>query len=170
MTKTNALPRPAGATVLSLLAIALAALVLPASSLADPPAGSGPPLVVSPPSLVFEKTTVGNQAPGREVDLYNEGEEEAPIDKIAIEGEDAGAFNINSSSCGAIFQNQHCGLWFTFMPNSPGEKQATIIRAEATAKQLDSSSSCAFTVFWHGWSVARTTCFKCPVGAGEYAS
>ena len=79
------------------------------------------------PSLVFEKTTVGNQSPSKEVDLYNEGEEEAPIDKIAIEGEDAGAFNLNSSSCGAIFQGQHCGLWFTFMPNSPGEKQATAV-------------------------------------------
>jgi hypothetical protein len=126
MTKTNALPRPAGATVLSLLAIALAALVLPASSLADPPAGSGPPLVVSPPSLSFEKTTVGNQAPSLAADLYNEGEEEAPIDKIAIEGEDAAAFNL-TSSCGAIFQNQHCGLWFTFMPGSPGEKHATAV-------------------------------------------
>ncbi len=120
MTKTNALPRPAGATVLSLLALVLAALVLPASSLA-----SGPPLVVSPPSLSFEKTTVGNQAPSREVDLYNEGEEEAPIDKIAIEGDDAAAFNVSGGGCGAVYQYQHCGLWIAFMPNSAGEKHAT---------------------------------------------
>jgi len=124
MTKTNAQPRPVGTTVLFLLALALAALALPASSLADPPAGGGLPLVVSPPSLSFEKTTVGNQAPSLGVDLYNEGEEDAPIDKIAIEGEDATSFNLNSSGCGAIFQSQHCGLWFTFMPNSPGEKHA----------------------------------------------
>jgi hypothetical protein len=125
MNKIDAQPRPVGATVLFLLAIALAALALPASSLADPPEGSVP-LVVSPPSLSFEKTTVGNQAPGVGVDLYNEGEEEAPIDKIAIEGEDAVAFNL-SGSCGAIYQFQHCGLWFTFMPNSLGEKHATAV-------------------------------------------
>ncbi len=127
MTKTNALPRPVGASVLSILAIALTALALPASSLAAPPEDSGPPLVVSPPALSFEKTTVGNQSPSREVDLYNEGEEEAPIDKIAIEGDDAAAFNLNSSSCGTIYQNQRCGLWFAFMPGSAGEKHATAV-------------------------------------------
>jgi hypothetical protein len=107
-------------------ALVLAFLATSASSLAAPLPGSSLPLVASPPSLVFEKTTVGNQSPSRELDLYNEGEEEAPIDKIAIEGEDAGAFNI-SSSCGAISQFQHCGLWFTFTPNSPGEKQALAV-------------------------------------------
>jgi hypothetical protein len=106
-------------------AIVLAALVLPASSFAAPPEGSSLPLVVSPPSLSFEKTTVGNQAPSKEVDLFNEGEEEAQIEKIAIEGDDAAAFNLNNSNCGTIFQNQHCGLWFTFMPGSAGEKHAT---------------------------------------------
>jgi hypothetical protein len=105
-------------------AFVLALFALPASGLAAE--GSSLPLVVSPPSLVFEKTTVGNQAPGQGVDLFNEGEEEAPIDKIAIEGDDAAAFSLNSGTCGAIFQNQHCGLWFTFMPNSAGAKQATV--------------------------------------------
>jgi hypothetical protein len=108
-------------------AFVFAFFALPASGLAAPPEGSGLPLVVSPPALSFEKTTVGNQAPSKEVDLYNEGEEEAPIDKIAIEGEDAAAFNLNSGSCGAITQFQHCGLWFTFMPNTPGEKHAVAV-------------------------------------------
>jgi hypothetical protein len=120
MPKIDVLPRPVGATVLFLLAIAFAALALPDSSLA------APPLVVSPPSLSFEKTTVGNQTPSKEVDLYNEGEEEAPINKIAVEGDDAAAFNLNQSNCGTILQNQHCGLWFTFMPAGPGEKHATV--------------------------------------------
>lgn len=110
--------------LIAVSAFVLALFALPATGLAAPPEGSSLPLVVSPPSLVFEKTTVGNQAPGQGVDLFNEGEEEAPIDKIAIEGEDATSFNLSSGSCGAIFQNQHCGLWFTFMPNSPGEKHA----------------------------------------------
>jgi hypothetical protein len=124
MTKTNALPRPAGATALSLLAIALAALVLPASSLAAPPEGSGPPLVASPSPLVFEKTTVGSQAQGKDVDLYNEGEETAQIDKVAVEGEDAAAFSLMSSCGGPVFPLQHCYFSLTFIPNSPGEKHA----------------------------------------------
>ncbi|HYJ22724.1 MAG TPA: choice-of-anchor D domain-containing protein [Solirubrobacterales bacterium] len=113
--------------LLAVSALVLALFALPASGLAAPPEGSGLPLAVSPPALVFEKTTVGNQAPGKEVDLFNEGEEEAAIDKIAIEGEDAAAFNLNSNVCGAIFQNNHCGLWFTFMADSVGEKQATVV-------------------------------------------
>jgi hypothetical protein len=121
MTKIDALPRLAGATALSLFALALVALV-PATGLAAPPEGS--PLVVSPSPLVFEKTTVGNQAQGKDIDLYNEGEEIAPIDKVAIEGEDAAAFNLTTSSCGAVFPLQHCYFSLSFMPNSPGEKHA----------------------------------------------
>jgi hypothetical protein len=113
--------------LIAVSAFVLALFALPASGLAAPPEGSGPPLVVSPPALAFEKTTVGNQSPSREVDLYNEGEEEAAIDKIAIEGEGAASFNLNNSGCGAIYQFQHCGLWITFMPNSVGEKQATAV-------------------------------------------
>src|ERR1044071_6700684 len=105
-------------------AFVLALFALPASGLAAPPEGSGLPLVVSPPALAFEKTTVGNQSPSREVDLFNEGEEEVAIDKIAVEGEAASSFNLTSNNCGALWQNSHCGLWLTFMPNSPGEKQA----------------------------------------------
>jgi Abnormal spindle-like microcephaly-assoc'd, ASPM-SPD-2-Hydin len=108
-------------------ALVLALLALPASSLAALPEGSGLPLVVTPAPVGFEKTTVGNQSQGVGVDLLNEGEEEAPIDKIAIEGEDAAAFNLTSNGCGAIFQNQHCGLWFTFVPNSAGEKHALAV-------------------------------------------
>ncbi|MCW2988485.1 MAG: low-density lipoprotein receptor repeat protein [Solirubrobacterales bacterium] len=106
--------------LIAVSAFVFAILALPAPSLA------ATPLVVSPPSLSFEKTTVGNQTPSKEVDLYDEGEEEAQIEKIAIEGDDAAAFNLNQSNCGAISQNQHCGLWFTFMPDAAGEKHATI--------------------------------------------
>jgi hypothetical protein len=113
--------------LIAVSAFVLALLVSPASGLAAPPEGSGLPLAVSPPALSFEKTTVGNQAPSLEVDLFNEGEEEVGIDKVAIEGEDAPAFNLNSNNCGALWQYSHCGLWFTFMPNSPGEKQATAV-------------------------------------------
>jgi trimeric autotransporter adhesin len=113
--------------LIAVSALVLSFLALPASGLAAPPEGSGLPLVFSPPALSFEKTTVGNQSPSKEVDLFNEGEEEAAIDKIAIEGEDAAAFNLNNNGCGALFQFNHCGLWISFTANSPGEKHATAV-------------------------------------------
>ncbi|HEV7483300.1 MAG TPA: choice-of-anchor D domain-containing protein [Solirubrobacterales bacterium] len=115
--------------LIAVSALVLAILALPATALAAPPEGSGLPLVVTPSPVGFEKTTVGSQSQAVGVDLFNEGEEEAPIDKIAIEGEDAAAFNLNNNGCGTIFQNQHCGLWFTFMPNSAGEKHAVVVIA-----------------------------------------
>jgi hypothetical protein len=126
MSKSIALPRPIGATALS-IALALAAtLALPASGLAAPLPGSGLPLVVTPSSLSLPKTTVGNQSQSVQVDLFNEGEEEAPIEKIAIEGEDSAAFSVNSSNCATtLFQNQHCQLGIVFQPGSVGEKHAT---------------------------------------------
>src|SRR3954452_7519253 len=113
--------------LIAVFALVLALLALPASSLAAPPEGSGLPLVVTPSPVGFEKTTVGNQSQGVGVDLFNEGEEEAAIDKIEIEGEDAAAFNLNNGGCGKIFQNQHCGLWLTFTPSSAGEKHAVAV-------------------------------------------
>jgi hypothetical protein len=113
--------------LIAVSAFVLALLVAPASGLAAPPEGSGLPLVVTPSPVGFEKTTVGNQSQGVGVDLLNEGEEEAAIDKIAIEGEDASSFNLNNNGCGTIFQGQHCGLWFTFAPSSAGEKHAVAV-------------------------------------------
>jgi len=113
--------------LIAVSAFVIAIFALPAAALAAPPEGSGLPLVFSPPALSFEKLTVGNQSSSKEVDLFNEGEEEAAIDKIAIEGEDAAAFNLNNNGCGALFQFNHCGLWINFMPNSPGEKHATAV-------------------------------------------
>jgi hypothetical protein len=119
-------------------ALVLAILVLPATALAAPPEGSGRPLVVTPSPVGFEKTTVGSQSQGVGVDLLNEGEEEAPIDKIAIEGEDAAAFNLNNNGCGTLFQNQHCGLWFTFLPSSAGEKHAVAVITFKNARPAES--------------------------------
>ena len=77
MNKINAQPRPAGTTVLFLLAIALAVLALPASSLAAPmPEGSDPVLTISPQPAVVPTTTVGNQSPTAEFQLHNDSGEE----------------------------------------------------------------------------------------------
>jgi hypothetical protein len=119
-----AMPRLVGAAVLALSIAAV--VVLPASSLAAPPPGSGVPLVVTPSPASFQKTTVGSQTPSEQFDLLNEGEEEAAIEKIVIEGEDSAAFSLGGSNCGTLLQGQHCQLWIVFQPGSVGEKHATV--------------------------------------------
>lgn len=125
--------------LIAVSALVLALLAVPASSLAAPLEGSGPPLVVSPSPLVFEKTTVGNQAPSQGVDLYNEGESIASVDKIAIEGDDSAAFNLMTNGCiGPVFPSQHCNFALSFMPNSPGEKHALVVIAFSDGRPAQS--------------------------------
>jgi hypothetical protein len=127
MTKIDALSRPAGATVLSLLVIALAALLLPASSFAAPaPEGSDPVLTLSPQPAVVPTTTVGNQSQTVEFELHNESGEEAAVEKVTLEGEDAGEFSFGGSSCGALQPGEHCSTWIALSPNSVGAKKTTL--------------------------------------------
>jgi hypothetical protein len=119
-----AMPRLVGAAILSLLIAAV--LAVPASSLAEPLPGSGLPLILTPSPASFPKTTVGNQSQSVQFDLFNPGEEEAAIEQVFIGGEDSASFNISGSSCGTLFQNQHCQLGIDFQPGSVGEKHATV--------------------------------------------
>lgn len=124
MTKI-ALPRPVGATVLSLLAFALLALALPASGLAAPLAeGSDPVLTMTPATL--PATTVGTQSPTVDVQLHNESGEEAAIDKVWLEGEDAGEFSFGGSGCGTVWPGQYCSVGIAMKPNSVGLKKTTV--------------------------------------------
>lgn len=140
MTKTNALPRLAGATVLSLLA--LSALASPASSLAAPPEGGGPRLTLSPSPATLPTTTIGNQSQTEEFVVVNEGEAEAWIEKTLISGDNAGEFNLGGSSCsGASLQpGQQCAVWLSFMPGNAGERHAAI------ALQLNGSPEQSFEI------------------------
>jgi hypothetical protein len=125
----NALPRPVGATVLSLLAIALAALVLPASSLAaPPPEGSDPVLTLTPQPAVVPTTTVGNQSPTSEFVLHNESAEAASIDKVTLVGEDAGEFSFGGSTCsgGTLPPGAQCSAGIALKPSSAGTKKTTL--------------------------------------------
>jgi hypothetical protein len=127
MTKIDSRPRLGGATVLTLLAIALAALLLPASSFAAPlPEGSDPVLTISPSPAVLPTTTVGNQSQTVEFTLSNESGEEASIEKVALEGEDAGEFNFGGSSCGTLQPGDHCSAWVSLHPSSVGTKKTTL--------------------------------------------
>ncbi|HEX4669389.1 MAG TPA: choice-of-anchor D domain-containing protein [Solirubrobacterales bacterium] len=127
MNQTNALSRAVGATVLTLLAMALASLVLPASILAAPlPEGSDPVLTLSPQPAVVPTTTVGNQSPTLEFVLHNESAEEAAVDKIALEGEDAGEFSFGGSTCGNLPPGGQCSLGIALKPGSVGAKKTTL--------------------------------------------
>lgn len=123
MSKMPAKPRLFGTTVLVLL---LAALALPAAVLAAPEEGSGT-LTVAPDPVVLPATTVGNQSPAQTVVLGYEGEGEASINKVTIEGEEAGEFFLNGSNCGNLADGQHCEAWLGSKPNSTGEKQAFLV-------------------------------------------
>src|ERR1700710_3213206 len=127
MTKTNALPRPAGATALSLLAIALAALVLPASSLAAPqPEGSDPVLALSPRPATLPVTTVGNQSQTVEFQLRNESGEEAGVEKVTLAGEEGGEFSFGGSHCGTLPPGESCSAWIALKPSGVGPKKTTL--------------------------------------------
>jgi hypothetical protein len=127
MTKTNALPRPVGATVLSLLAIALAVVVLPAaSSAAPPPEGGDPVLTLSPQPATLPATTVGYQSQTVEFQLHDESGEEAAIEKVTPEGEDADEFSFGGSNCGTLQPGGSCSVWIALKPNSLGLKKTTL--------------------------------------------
>jgi hypothetical protein len=114
-------PRMLGSTILVLLLTAAA--LIPARALAAPPeGGGGTPLIVTPETVSFPKTTVGYQAPAQEVQILNKGEDTI-VDKVAIDGGD-GSFNVQSNSCGYLATGQQCSLWITFSPSSEGEKEA----------------------------------------------
>jgi hypothetical protein len=128
MTKTAALPRYLGAAALSLFAIALVALVLPALSLAAPAEGAIPQLTLSPSPATLPTTTVGNQSQSREFVVTNNGEADGYIEKAYLGGEDAGEFNFAGNNCsGAYLQpGQQCSVWIDFMPGNSGERYAVI--------------------------------------------
>ncbi|HET7445774.1 MAG TPA: choice-of-anchor D domain-containing protein [Solirubrobacterales bacterium] len=123
MPKPTAQPRPFGTTVFILLALALAALVLPAGALAAPEEGEGT-VSVSPDPILLPATTVNNQSPAQTVQIGYEGEGEASVNKVTIEGEESGEFLFNGSNCGNLASGQKCEVWLGLKPTTTGEKHA----------------------------------------------
>lgn len=139
MPKTIAMPRPIGATVLALFI--LLALILPAPVVAAPEGGEQ--LAFSPSAATFPKTTVGYQSPAQELVITNDGEAEASIESVSIEGDDASQFSFGGSSCsGTLYPGQHCTLSVGFAPSSVGDKQATaVIRYDGSQSETVLSGS-----------------------------
>jgi hypothetical protein len=127
MNKTHALPRPVGATFLSLLVLAAASLALAASTFAASlPEGSDPVLTISPAPALLPTTTVGNQSSSVELQLRNDGGEEATVEKVMLEGEDSGEFSFEGSNCGTLQPGDHCSAWISFKPSDVGEKKTAL--------------------------------------------
>lgn len=124
MPNSPARPRLIGATVSVLLTIVV--LALPAAASAAPEEGPGT-LTVAPDPVVLGPTTVGNQSPAQPVQIGYEGEGEAAINKVTIEGGEAGEFFSNGSNCGNLANGQHCEAWVGLKPGSLGEKQALLV-------------------------------------------
>jgi hypothetical protein len=113
--------------LIAVSAFVLAALVLPASSLADPPTeGSGAPLTISPSPAVLPTTTVGSQSQTVEFELRDEGGEAATVEKVVLEGEDADQFSFGGSNCGGLQPGEHCSVWIAVKPSSLGVKKSTL--------------------------------------------
>jgi hypothetical protein len=115
--------------LIAVSAFVLATLVLPASSLAAPlPEGSDPVLTISPAPAVVPTTTVGNQSPTVEFILHNESAEEAAINKVTLEGEDAGEFSFGGSNCnGTVLQpGAQCSAGIALKPSGVGAKKTTL--------------------------------------------
>jgi hypothetical protein len=115
--------------LIAVSAFVLALLVAPASALAAPlPEGSDPVLTISPSPAVLPTTTVGNQSQSIELQLHNESGEEAAIDKVWLEGEDAGDFSLSSTTCGGttVLPGMYCSAWVALKANSVGLKKTTL--------------------------------------------
>src|SRR6476620_4282101 len=115
--------------LIAVSAFVLALLVTPASGLAAPsPEGGDPVLAISPSPVVLPTTTVGNQSQSVELQLHNESGEEAAIDKVLLEGEDAGEFSLSSTTCGGstIMPGMYCSAWVALKASSTGLKKTTL--------------------------------------------
>ncbi|HEX3240672.1 MAG TPA: choice-of-anchor D domain-containing protein [Solirubrobacterales bacterium] len=124
MNKPFAEPKMLASTVLVLLLTAAA--LIPARALAAPVEGPGSPLTVEPSPIVVPTTTTGYNGAAIEAQITNPGED-ANIDKVTLEGPEAGEFFSNGSSCGYLGEGQKCGFQLGLKPSSAGLKQATMV-------------------------------------------
>lgn len=124
MNKPLAEPKLLASTILVLLLTAAA--LIPARALAAPVEGPGLPLTVAPSPIVVPTTTTGYNGAAIEVQITNPGED-ANIDKVSLEGPEAGEFFTNGSSCGYLGEGQKCGFQLGLKPSSAGLKEATMV-------------------------------------------
>lgn len=122
MRKLTTAPLPTGVVALALLLLSLA--TAPAA-LAAPEEGSGT-LTAMPSPIVLPATTAGTQSPPRTVTFEYQGSGEVLVQKLAIEGPEAGEFVLGGSNCNNLTAGQKCEAWVALKPGPTGPKQATL--------------------------------------------
>src|SRR3954453_2406259 len=114
------------------LACAIALLIaaaFPAIGHAEEGGGPGePPQLTFPQEpLELAKTTVGTESATVNVTVHNAGATTALIDKVTLEGPDAGEFKFSGSNCGGLEPGQDCSASLAFAPGSVGAKQVSVV-------------------------------------------
>ncbi|HET6998083.1 MAG TPA: choice-of-anchor D domain-containing protein [Solirubrobacterales bacterium] len=123
MTKLASRGPRAAATSLALFIAFVAALLFPATGLAEEEAL----LAFSPAPVGFAKTTAGTESQGQMVDVHNVSSGVVAIDQVVVEGADSGDFKLmTGGGCGWLDPDQHCSFWVAFAPGSAGAKTATL--------------------------------------------
>ncbi|HEV7614616.1 MAG TPA: choice-of-anchor D domain-containing protein [Solirubrobacterales bacterium] len=117
--------------VLLALALALLAVALfPASGLAAEEGGEppvAPELSFPQAPLDLGKVTVGTESTMVNVNIHNAGATVATIEKVTVEGPDAGDYKLSGSNCGWLEPGQDCSASIAFAPGSLGAKEASLI-------------------------------------------
>ena len=116
--------------VLLALALALLAIAMfPAAGLAAEEEGGpiAPELSFPQAPLELGKATLGTESTAVSVTVHNSGTVAAAIDKVTVEGGDAGEFKLNGSNCGWIEPGQDCQASVSFAPGSAGLKQTDLV-------------------------------------------
>lgn len=111
--------------VLAALTLLAAALVAPSGAAAAPEEGSGT-LLATPSPIVLPATTAGTQSAMQTFSFEYQGSGEVNVQKLSIEGAEAGEFNLGGSNCGTLSAGQKCDAWIALKPGSVGTKQAEL--------------------------------------------
>lgn len=152
--------------LLALAAALLAAGLFPAAGRAEE--GGGPP--AEAPRLSFPqapldlgKVTIGTESTAVTVTVHNSGTVPASINKVTLEGGDAGEFKLSGSNCGWLESGQDCTVNVAISPGSTGLKQTevAVVLNEFPAQSMAVSAvavpaQIAYTPGFHDFGIQRT--------------
>jgi hypothetical protein len=100
-----------------------------AAFIGDPGVTAAPVASLSPASLTFSSTTVGQTSTGLSATLANTGSAALNISSIALGGAAAGDYAVTGGSCsagGAVAAGANCALVVSFTPTAAGTRSATL--------------------------------------------
>jgi len=154
--------KPALVLALALLAAAL----FPAAGHAEEgggPLGEPPQLSFPQAPLDLGKVTVGTESTTVTVAIHNSGTVPASINKVTLEGGDAGEFKLSGSNCGSLGPGLDCTVNVAISPGSTGLKQTelVVVLNEFPAQSMAVSAiavpaQIAYTPGFHDFGIQRT--------------